>query len=151
MAILTKFFDDLMNHITREYAGKKMKLYLNVSPLTIVNLLLWPFKVSSLYVTVSAYKWLEFMHNIITNSSDIFTNLQIFRANICYESLSTGKLRIKNSFEPTTICFLFQLLKLNKIREANWRKYLMNLIVEKRPKRSEICKNTNSRRFWKTP
>ena len=23
MAILTKFFDDLMNHITREYAGKK--------------------------------------------------------------------------------------------------------------------------------
>ena len=50
MVILTKFFDDLMNHITREYAGKKMKLFLNVSPLTIVNLLLWPFKVSSLYV-----------------------------------------------------------------------------------------------------
>ena len=82
-------------------------------------------------MTVSAYKWLQFMHNIITNSSDIFTNLQIFRANICYESLSTGKLRIKNSFEPTTICFLFQLLKLNKSREANWRKYLMNLILEK--------------------
>ena len=82
-------------------------------------------------MTVSAYKWLEFMHNIITNSSDIFTNLQIFQTNICYESLSTGKLRIKNSFEPTTICFLFQLLKLNKIRESNWRKYLMNLILEK--------------------
>ena len=82
-------------------------------------------------MTVSAYKWLEFMHNIITNSSDIFTNLQIFRTNICYESLSTGKLRIKNSFEPTTICFLFKLLKLNKIRESNWRKYLMNLILEK--------------------
>ena len=82
-------------------------------------------------MTVSAYKWLEFMHNIITNSSDIFTNLQIFQTNICYESLSTGKLRIKNSFEPATICFLFQLLKLNKIREANWRKYLMNLILEK--------------------
>ena len=82
-------------------------------------------------MTVSAYKWLEFMHNIITNSSDTFTNLQIFRTNICYESLSTGKLRMKNSFEPTTICFLFQLLKLNKIREANWRKYLMNLILEK--------------------
>ena len=46
--ILTKFFDDLMNHITREYAGKKMKLFLNVSPLTIVHLLLWPFKVASL-------------------------------------------------------------------------------------------------------
>ena len=27
-----------------------MKLFLNVSPLTIVNLLMWPFKVSSLYV-----------------------------------------------------------------------------------------------------
>ena len=50
-AILTKFFDDLMNHITREYAGKKKKLFLNVSSLTIVNLLLWPFKVSSLYFT----------------------------------------------------------------------------------------------------
>ena len=40
MAILTKFFGDLMNHITRKYAGKKMKLFLNVSALTIVNLLL---------------------------------------------------------------------------------------------------------------
>ena len=49
MAILTKFFDNLMNHITREYAGKKIKLFLNVSPLTIVHLLLWPFKVASLY------------------------------------------------------------------------------------------------------
>ena len=49
MAILTKFFDDLMNHIAREYADKKMKSFLNVSPLTIVNLLLSPFKVSTLY------------------------------------------------------------------------------------------------------
>ena len=40
MAILTKFFGDLMNHIIREYAGKKMKLFLNFVPLTIVNLLL---------------------------------------------------------------------------------------------------------------
>jgi hypothetical protein len=40
MAILTKFFDDLMNHIVREYAGVKMNLFLDVSPLTIVNLLL---------------------------------------------------------------------------------------------------------------
>ena len=46
MAILTKFFDDLMNHIVREYAGEKMNLFLNVSLLTIVNLLL--FKVASL-------------------------------------------------------------------------------------------------------
>ena len=37
---LAKFFDDLMNHIAREYAGKKMKSFLNVSPLPIVNLLL---------------------------------------------------------------------------------------------------------------
>ena len=50
MVILTKFFDDLMNHITREYAGKKMKIFLKVLPLTIVNLLLWPFKVASLYL-----------------------------------------------------------------------------------------------------
>ena len=40
MAILTKFFDDLMNHIGREYAGEKMNLFMNVTPLTIVNLLL---------------------------------------------------------------------------------------------------------------
>ena len=55
MAILTKFFDDLMNHITREYAGEKMKLFLNVSTLTIVNLLLWPFKVASLYIKIQVY------------------------------------------------------------------------------------------------
>ena len=40
MAILAKFFGDLMNHIIREYAGKKNKLFVNISPLTIVNLLL---------------------------------------------------------------------------------------------------------------
>ena len=40
MAILTKFFGDLMNHIIREYAGEEMKLFLNVSLLTIVNLVL---------------------------------------------------------------------------------------------------------------
>ena len=43
-------WQNLMNHIIREYAGEKTNLFLNVSPLTIVNLLLWPFKVSSLYV-----------------------------------------------------------------------------------------------------
>ena len=37
---LAKFFDDLMNHIAREYAGKKMKQFLNLSSLSIVNLLL---------------------------------------------------------------------------------------------------------------
>ena len=56
MAILTKFFDNLMNHITREYAGKKIKLFLNVSPLTIVHLLLWPFKVASLYLVFARFR-----------------------------------------------------------------------------------------------
>jgi hypothetical protein len=40
MAIFSKFFGDLMSHIIREYAGKKIKLFLNVSPLRIVNILL---------------------------------------------------------------------------------------------------------------
>ena len=57
----------------------------------------------------------------------------------------------KTALNQQELCFLFQLLKLNKIREANWRKYLMNLILEMRPKISDICKNINSRRFWKTP
>ena len=38
------------SHIIREYAGKKIKWFLNVSPLTIVNILLWPFMVFSLYI-----------------------------------------------------------------------------------------------------
>ena len=50
MAILKKIFGDLMSHIIREYAGKKIKWFLNVSPLTIVNILLWPFMVFSLYI-----------------------------------------------------------------------------------------------------
>ena len=48
MAVLTEFFGDLMNHIIREYAGKKIKLFLNVSPLKIMDILLSLFKVSSL-------------------------------------------------------------------------------------------------------
>ena len=41
MAILTKIFGDLMNHIIiGNIQAKKMKLAMNVSPLTIVNLLL---------------------------------------------------------------------------------------------------------------
>ena len=50
MAIFSQFFVDLMSHIKREYAGKKIKWFLNVSPLTIVNILLWPFMVFSLYI-----------------------------------------------------------------------------------------------------
>ena len=49
MAILTKFFGDLMNQMIREYAGKKIKLFLNVSPLKIMDIFLSLFKVSSLY------------------------------------------------------------------------------------------------------
>ena len=48
MAILTKFFGDLMNHIIREYAGKKIKSFLNVSLLKIMDILLSVFMVSSL-------------------------------------------------------------------------------------------------------
>ena len=40
MAILTKLFGDLMNHISREYAGKIFFKNVKVSPLKIVNLLL---------------------------------------------------------------------------------------------------------------
>ena len=40
MAIFSKFFGDLITHITWEYAGKKMKSFLNVSPLKIMDLLL---------------------------------------------------------------------------------------------------------------
>ena len=56
MVILTKFFDNLMNYITREYAVKKMKIFLKFLPLIIVNLLLWPFKVSSLYIILTIEK-----------------------------------------------------------------------------------------------
>ena len=50
LPIFSKFFGDLMSHIIREYAGKKIKWFLNVSPLTIMNILLWPFMAISLYL-----------------------------------------------------------------------------------------------------
>jgi hypothetical protein len=40
MAIFSKLFDDLVSHIIREYAGEKMKSFLNVSSLTIMDFLL---------------------------------------------------------------------------------------------------------------
>ena len=40
LAILMKLFGDLMNHITREYAGKKIEIFLNISLFTIAHLLL---------------------------------------------------------------------------------------------------------------
>ena len=48
MAFFSKFFGDLITHITREYAGKKIKSFLNVSPLKIMDILLSVFMVSSL-------------------------------------------------------------------------------------------------------
>ena len=50
LAIFSKFFVDLMGNIIRKYEGKKIEWFLNVSPLTIVNILLWPFMVFSLYI-----------------------------------------------------------------------------------------------------
>ena len=50
MAILTKFFGDLMNHIIKKYAGKQIKLFLNVSSLKFMDIVLSLFKVSSLYM-----------------------------------------------------------------------------------------------------
>ena len=52
MAMFSKFFGDLMTHLIREYAGKKIFYFFNVSPLTIVDILLWPFMVFSLYYTI---------------------------------------------------------------------------------------------------
>ena len=46
-----------MKHIIREYAGKEIKLFRNVSLLTIENLLLRPFMVSSLYYDIT--KWFK--------------------------------------------------------------------------------------------
>ena len=46
MAILTKFFDDLMNHIIREYADEEMKYFLYILPLKIMGILLSDFTVS---------------------------------------------------------------------------------------------------------
>ena len=40
MAIFSKFFGDLITYIMSNYAGKKIKKILNLSFLTIVNLLL---------------------------------------------------------------------------------------------------------------
>ena len=34
------FFEDLMTHLIREYAGTKIKYFFNVSPFTIDNILL---------------------------------------------------------------------------------------------------------------
>ena len=50
----SKFFGNLITHITREYAGKKIKSFLNVSPLKIIDILLSVFTVSSLYLNPAA-------------------------------------------------------------------------------------------------
>ena len=54
---------------------KKMKLFLNVSPLTIVHLLLWPFKVASLY-EVPVKSKVKMSQNCVAFSEYVnFTNI----------------------------------------------------------------------------
>ena len=55
MAILTKVFGDLMNHIIREYAGKKIKSFLNVSLLNIMGILVCFFGIQSSYFEGTKY------------------------------------------------------------------------------------------------
>ena len=52
MAIISKFFDDLMIYIIREYAGKKRKIFLNVSPLEIMDILLSFFLKYPVFISV---------------------------------------------------------------------------------------------------
>ena len=54
--IFSKFFGDLMSHIIREYAGKEMEYFLNVSPLKIMGILLSLFMVFSLYLAILSNK-----------------------------------------------------------------------------------------------
>ena len=50
LAIFSKFFGDLMSHSVREYAGKEMQQFLNVSSLEIMDILLSLFMLLSLYL-----------------------------------------------------------------------------------------------------
>ena len=50
MTIFSKFFVDVMTHIIRENAGKRMKYFLNFSLIKIVNLLWSLFQVPTLYI-----------------------------------------------------------------------------------------------------
>jgi hypothetical protein len=86
MAILTKFFVGLMNHIIREYAGKKNKLFLNVSPLKIMDVLLSLFKVSSLYLPHSDFLVLNCLLNFTRN-----TNYVIGYENMAAQYIPTKK------------------------------------------------------------
>ena len=79
VAFFQKFLADLMSHIIREYTGKKIKWFLNVSPLTIMNILLWPFMLLSLYFKNPKYMLVIFLVltllTIYKNSnSDICSN-----------------------------------------------------------------------------
>ena len=49
LALFSKFFSDLMSHMIREYAGKEMKWFLNLSSIKIMDIILSPFMVFNLY------------------------------------------------------------------------------------------------------
>ena len=58
------------------------------------------------------------VHQIVSPMSNSeSTNLL---TNICYDFLLNGKLRKNSVLDEQKICFLFQVLKLRKIRETNW-------------------------------
>ena len=72
MAIFSKFFFDLITHVTREYACEKIKSFLNVSPLKIMDILLSVFMVSSLYYTTISIQWAIFKKSFDEENSQTF-------------------------------------------------------------------------------
>ena len=75
MAIFSKFFGDVISHIIREHAGKRMyffKLFIKI-----LNLLLSPFQVSILYVHtlhISNYRKMKYIHTCYTNTLKVLFN-----------------------------------------------------------------------------
>ena len=107
-AILTKFFDDLMNHITREYAGKKKKLFLNVSSLTIVNLLLWPApNTNSIRDWFLSVCWQKPFWNNITELSCLGFEFKIFTKPLHFEMVRIRNLCQKKCMKYLVTRFLF--------------------------------------------
>ena len=91
MAIFSKFFDDLISHIKREYAGEKMKQFLNVSPLAIMDFLLYLFQPIRLYFR------LTFRHCHFCKKTKLYASVSKFL-------LATGFLReVKNLVESMKV------------------------------------------------